>query len=109
MAYDEKLADRLRPLLKRRSGFDEKKMFGGVGFLLHGNICAGVWKEYLIVRVGPDLYGSSLRRPFVKEFDITGRPMTGWVMVAPEGVDDDHELYEWVQRATAFVRCLPKK
>jgi hypothetical protein len=109
MAYDEHLAKRVRPLLSRRSGFTEKKMFGGVGYLLHSNMCIGVWKEFLIVRVGPDGYAAVLRKPFAKKFNITGRAMTGWVMVEPEGVVDDGELSEWVLRAVAFVRSLPKK
>ncbi len=109
MAYDERLARRVRPLLARRKGFAEKKMFGGVGYFLHGNICVGVWKDYLIVRIGSDAYAAALRKPFVKKFDITGRPMKGWVMVASEGIDDDEELNGWVQRAAAYVRSLPKK
>jgi TfoX N-terminal domain len=109
MAYDEQLAKRVRPLLARRSGFAEKKMFGGVGYLLNGNMCIAVWKEFLIVRVGPDGYAAALRRPFTKKFDVTGRAMTGWVMVDSEGLADDEELSEWVLRAVAFVRGLPKK
>jgi hypothetical protein len=109
MAYDEQLARRVRPLLARRRGFAEQKMFGGVGFFLHGNICVGVWKEFLILRIGPDAYSGALRKPFVKKFAITGRPMTGWVMVAREGVEDDIELAGWVQQSVAFVRSLPRK
>jgi TfoX-like protein len=109
MAYDEQLARRVRPLLARRKGFAEKKMFGGVGYFLHGNICVGVWKEYLIARIGPDAYAAALRAPFVKKFDITGRAMRGWVMVAAEGVEDEVELEEWVARSVGFVRGLPRK
>lgn len=109
MAYDEQLARRVRPLMVRRNGFAEKKMFGGVGYFLHGNICVGVWKEYLIVRTGHDAYAAALRAPFVKKFDITGRAMRGWVMVAPEGIEGDGELAEWIARAVAFVRSLPSK
>jgi hypothetical protein len=109
MAYDEQLARRVRPLLARRKGFAEKKMFGGVGYFLHGNICVGVWKEYLIARIGPDAYAAALRSEFVKKFDITGRPMRGWVMVAAEGVADDVDLEEWVARSVGFVRSLPRK
>ena len=109
MAYDEELAARVRPLLARRSGFGERKMFGGVGYFLHGNICVGVWKDYLIVRVGPQGYAAAFRQPGVKEFDITGRAMKGWVMVAADGIDGDDQLGNWVERAAAFVRSLPKK
>ena len=109
MAYDEQFAQRVRPLLSRRKGFSEKKMFGGVGFSLDGNMCIGVWKEFLIARVGPDAYQAALKRPFAKKFDITGQAMTGWVMVAAEGVEDDDDLDGWVMRAVTFVRTLSKK
>ena len=73
-------------------GVEEKKMFGGLGFLLYGNILVGVWKDALIVRVGPDHYGDALVEPHVREFDITGKPMKGWVLVESEGVEDDDRL-----------------
>lgn len=109
MPYDEAIAKRVRPLLSRRKGFAEKKMFGGVGFLLNGNMCCGVWKEFLILRVGADLYQSSLAEPFVREFDITGRAMTGWVMVEPEGFADATDLKTWVGKAASFAGSLPPK
>jgi TfoX/Sxy family transcriptional regulator of competence genes len=109
MPFDESLAARVRLLLRRRRGFSEKKMFGGVGFLLNGNMCVGVWKEFLIVRVGPDAYDDALAEPGVREFDITGRSMTGWVMVEPDGVESERKLSEWVQQAVDFVEGLPKK
>jgi hypothetical protein len=84
-------------------------MFGGVGFLLGGNMCVGVWKEFLIVRVGPEAHEECLAEPGAKEFDITGRPMSGWVMVAPEGFETDDELKGWVAKATRFVQSLPAK
>ncbi|MCI0455377.1 MAG: TfoX/Sxy family protein [Gemmataceae bacterium] len=108
MAFNEALADRIRQSLSRKKGIAEKKMFGGIGFLLHGNICVGAWKEFLIVRLGPEQAAAALREPHVKEFDITGKAMKGWVMVAPEGVAEDN-LNEWIQRAVAFVRQLPAK
>src|SRR2546426_6404780 len=89
MAFREELAERIRQGLARRKGVEEKKMFGGVGFLLHGNMLVGVWKDSLIVRLGPEESEGALREPHVKEFDITGRPMKGWVLVAPEGVQND--------------------
>jgi TfoX/Sxy family transcriptional regulator of competence genes len=109
MAYDESLADRVRPMIARERGVSEKKMFGGIGFLLGGNMCVGVWKEFLIARVGPDTYEGCLAESFVQEFDITGRAMKGWVMVEPEGTDEDRELAKWVNRACQFVRGLPRK
>src|SRR5262245_22067274 len=109
MAFSESLAARLRENLARTAGIEEKRMFGGVGFLLAGNIVVGVWKESLIVRVGPAGYGDALLEPHVREFDITGRPMNGWVLVDPEGVEEDEPLRDWVRRATAFVETLPAK
>jgi TfoX/Sxy family transcriptional regulator of competence genes len=95
--------------LNRRKGIVEKKMFGGVGFLLDGNMLVGVWKDSLIVRLGPDNYDDALLEPHVREFDITGRPMKGWVLVEPEGVEDDHQLKGWIDGAMKFVKALPAK
>jgi TfoX/Sxy family transcriptional regulator of competence genes len=109
MAFDEKLAARIRQKLARRKNVEEKKMFGGVGFLLNGNMLVGVWKESLIVRLSQDDGDEALREQHVKAFDITGRPMKGWVLVAPDGVQDDNELNAWIQRAVKFVETLPAK
>lgn len=84
-------------------------MFGGVGFLLNGNMCVGIWQSSLIVRVGPDAYADALAEPHVREFDITGRPMAGWVLVDADGVDDDESLRGWVGRGIDFVSTLPAK
>ena len=109
MAFDDLLAARIRSSVSRRKGFTEKKMFGGIGFLLNGNMCIGVWKEFLILRVGPTKYEEALEEPHVKEFDITGKAMRGWVMVESVGVEDEASLKSWVQRAVSFVRGLPMK
>ena len=109
MAFNEILAARIRQALARKKGIEEKKMFGGVGFLLHGNLLVGVWKDSLIVRVGPDTYDVALLEPHVREFDITGRAMKGWVLVEPEGVEDGDQLKDWIQRAVKFVGALPPK
>ncbi len=109
MAFDEILAARIREVLDRQTGIEEKKMFGGVGFLLNGNMLVGVWKENLIVRIGIDAYEATLAEPSVVEFDITGRSMKGWVMVEPEGVDEDEDLKKWIGRAIEFVETLPGK
>ena len=84
-------------------------MFGGIGFLLNGNMLVGVWKDSLIARVGPDAYEDSLLERHVKAFDITGRPMKGWVLVEPEGVEDNDPLADWIQRAVNLVGKLPAK
>jgi TfoX/Sxy family transcriptional regulator of competence genes len=109
MAYSETLAARIRQRLARRRNFAEKNMFGGVGFLLNGNMCVGVWKDSLIVRVGPEPYDDALQESFVSKFDITGREMRGWVLVALEGVEDEDLLAEWIERGIRFTRTLPAK
>lgn len=109
MAFDESLAERIRLALPRKKSLEEKKMFGGIGFLLNGNMLVGVWKDSLIVRLGPDQGEEVLLEPHVKEFDITGQAMKGWVLVAPEGVENDEQLKDWIQRAVKFVRTLPAK
>src|SRR5437016_3712575 len=109
MAFDEALAERIRQALARRKNVAEKTMFGGVGFLLHGNLLVGVWKDSLIVRLGPEEGEDALLEPHVRAFDVTGRPMKGWVLVEPEGVEDDDQLTVWIERATKFVRTLPAK
>jgi len=109
MAFSESLAKRIRERLARRKNVEEKKMFGGVGFLFNGNMLVGVWRDSLIVRLGPDEGDEALLEPHVKEFDITGRPIKGWVLVEPEGVVEDQALKDWIQRAVRFVGTLPTK
>lgn len=109
MAFDESLAARIRDALARRKGVEEKKMFGCLCFLLDGNALAGVWKDRLIARLGPDEGEAALLEPHVRAFDITGKPMRNWVAVEPEGVEDDDQLEEWIQRAMKFVKTLPRK
>ncbi|MEW5830174.1 MAG: TfoX/Sxy family protein [Chloroflexota bacterium] len=107
MAYNKDLANRISGLLTEP--LEEKKMFGGVGYLLNGNMAIGVHKDSLIVRVGPEAYAEALSRPHARIFDITGREMKGWVMVAPEGCRDDGSLAGWVQMGLSFARTLPRK
>jgi hypothetical protein len=109
MAFSEALAERIRLALARRKNVEEKKMFGGVGFLLNGNLLVGVWKDSLCVRLGPEQVEKALPEPHVREFDIAGRPMKGWVLVEPEGVTGDDQLKGWIQRAVTFVGKLPVK
>ena len=109
MAFDQTLAARIRKNLAGRKNVENKKMFGGIGFLLNGNMLVGVWKDSLIARVGSDEYEHAVLEPHVKEFDITGKPMKGWVLVEPQGVVEDDQLNEWIQRALKFVGKLPAK
>ena len=109
MAYDEALAERIRQALARRKNVEEKRMFGGICFLLNGNILVGVWKDSLIARLGPEQGDEALLEPHVKVFAITGKPMKNWILVEPEGVVDDKQLTDWIQRAVKFVERLPAK
>jgi hypothetical protein len=109
MAFDEALAERIRQRLARRKNVEEKKMFGGVGFLLNGNLLVGVWKSCLCARLGPEQAGEARREPHVREFDITGRAMKGWVLVEPGGVAGEDQLADWIGRAATFVGKLPAK
>lgn len=77
--------------------------------MLHGNMLVGVWNDSLIVRLGPEEGDNALTEPHVGQFDVTGRPMKGWVMVEPDGIDSDAQLRDWVERALNFVRTLPAK
>jgi len=109
MAYDEQLTERVRKLLKRRKGFSERKMFGGVCFMLHGNMCCGVTKTNLMLRLGPQRAPQALGEPHTREMDFTGRPMKGMIYVEPDGYADDDDLKNWVRQAAAFASSLPPK
>jgi TfoX/Sxy family transcriptional regulator of competence genes len=109
MAFDENLAARIRQSLARKKGVEEKKMFGGVGFLLNGNMLVGVWKDSLIVRLGDEQGEATLLEPHVRPFDITGKAMKGWAMVAPEGIGGDDRLKDWIKRAAKFVGKMAGK
>ena len=108
MAYDLKLADRIRSELGEVP-MVEKKMFGGVGFLLNGNLACGVNKNDLIVRVDPEKHTGLLKKPHVRPFDMTGRPMKGWLVVEAEGVKTDKQLSRWLKEGVEFASTLPEK
>ena len=109
MAYNEQLAKRLSQLAAQRKDVHEQKMFGGIGFLLHGNMCFGVYKDYLILRLGEKQAEKVLKKANTKPFDITGRAMKGWVMVALQGTGTDALLKKWITPAIDFVSQLPRK
>jgi TfoX N-terminal domain len=109
MPSSKSLAARIRQALTQRNGIVEKNVFGGVAFLLHGNMLVGVWKDSLIVRLGPEQGEKALAEPNVKEFDVMGRPMKGWVMVEPDGIENNRQLSDWIGRAVEFVGTLPAK
>ena len=110
MAFSEALAERIRQGLARRKHVEEKRMFGGVGFLLNGNLLIGVRKDSLLVRLGPEQNDEALKEAHVSEFQITGRgTMNWWLVVSLEGVQSDDQLKGWIQRAVKFVGKLPAK
>lgn len=109
MAYDEGLAQRVRELLEEKPEYNEKKMFGGICWLIKGNMACGILNDEIIVRVGPQRYEDSLELPHTRKFDITGRPMKGWVMVSHQGHESDEDLISWVQKGVNFALSLPPK
>jgi len=109
MAYDEKLAERVRGALHGQRGISEKKMFGGLSFLLRGHMCCGVMGDELMVRVGPQGYEEALARPHARKMDFTGRPLKGFVYVSRQGLRSAPALASWVERGVAFARSLPAK
>ena len=108
MAYDEVLADRVREKLRSSPGVAEKRMFGGIAFLTDGNMTVGVRGDELIVRISPNDTDAALAEPGVRIFDITGKPMRGWILVAGEQLDSD-DLDRWIVLAKTFVASLPPK
>jgi len=110
MAYDEDLAHRIRGQLADETGVTEKAMFGGLAFLLDGNMAVGITSTAeLMVRVGRDGTDDALAQPHTRPFDMTGRPMKGWILVERAGFDSDSDLGGWVQRGLSFARTLPAK
>ena len=107
MAFNERLADRVRVALARRRGVGEKKMFGGVAFLAGGHMFCGVNQDDLVVRVGPKGWAEALARRHVRPIDFTGKPLTGYVYVAPAGARTAAQLKAWVDRGLQFARTLP--
>ena len=106
MAYDERLAERMRGILAGAPGVDEKKMFGGVAFLKEGKMFCGIVKDDLMVRVGPKRYEAALAEAHVRPMDFTGRPMNGYVFVGPGGTRTEKAIKRWVDQGAAFVATL---
>jgi len=107
MAYSEALADRIRGVLGRRQRISEKRMFGGLAFLVDGKMFCGVIESDLMARVGPKAWERALARPYARPMDFTGRPLTGYVYVAPPGVRTAASLRKWVEQALGYTRTLP--
>jgi len=108
MAYNEALAARVRPLLSGDLAVEEKKMFGGITFMVNGQMCCGVLKDDLIVKMDPASYEDALAQPGARPFDFSGRPMPGMVYVASTSLGKDETLEQWVNRAVAYVVAHPK-
>jgi TfoX/Sxy family transcriptional regulator of competence genes len=108
MAFDEKLAARIRAHLGKDPRVAERKMFGGIIFMLQGNMCCGVHRDALIVRVGPEAASRALAEPNTRAFDLTGRPMKAWVLIDPKGITGAR-LGKWVDRAAQWAGSLPPK
>lgn len=109
MAFDQALAERIRDLLLAHPGSTEKKMFGGLAFMLNEHMAVGIVGDTLMARVGPDAYAETLQQPHVREMNFTGKPLKGYVYVAAEGVVSDEALEQWVDRCARFVESLPPK
>jgi hypothetical protein len=109
MAYNEAVAQRIRNTLTEYPEVTEKKMFGGLAFLLRGNMCCGITGDDLMVRVGPPGYNEALSHPHVRKMDFTGKPLKGFVYVGPAGFAADSDLKAWVAKAAKFALSLPAK
>jgi TfoX/Sxy family transcriptional regulator of competence genes len=108
MAYDTRLADRIRTVVRGRKGVSEKEMFGGIAFLLDGKMFIGIVKNDLMVRVGPDRHQEALAKAHVRPMDFAGRPMRGYVYVAPAGCRDARALAGWIDWSAAFTATVKK-
>ena len=109
MAYDEALAHRVRGILRGKRGVAERKMFGGIAFMLHGHMLVGISDGSLMARVGPQNYKRALSMDGAREMDFTGKPMRGYVFVAPQSLKSAADLRRWVELCADFVATLPAK
>lgn len=109
MAFDDKLAERIRRQLGKRRGLVKKKMFGGLAFLLNGNMCCGVHGQELIVRLSPEQTERALSQPHTRIFDLSGRPMKGWILVQSKGLTTEAALAKWIQTGVKYAASLPPK
>ncbi len=109
MANDEPLNRRIRQILSKRERVSERKMFGGVCFMIGGNMCVGTWKGSLIVRLDKKNHHETLAEPHTKPADMNGRVMKGWALVEPAGIESEEDLADWVNRAARFAESLPHK
>ncbi len=109
MAYDMMLAQRMRDRLRQVPHLVEKAMFGGIAFMINGNLACGVHKNSMIVRVGMENHAQAMALPHTRPFDMTGRPMAGWVLVDPEGCESDEQIQKWIDMGLDYAGTLPAK
>lgn len=109
MAFDESVAERGRKLITIRPDVTERKMFGGLAFMVSGNRCVGIVADQLMLRVGPEQYESCLKKPHVRKMDFTGHPMKGMIYLAPASFVKHEDLVHWIDVALCFVQSLPAK
>ena len=109
MPYSEALANDIRARIGTHPALTEREMFGGIAFMVNGNMAVGVTGQELMVRVGKDAHDEAVARPGARIFDLSARPMRGWVVVAPEGIADERLLHGWIDQGVAFAETLPPK
>jgi TfoX/Sxy family transcriptional regulator of competence genes len=109
MAYDLNLAMRVKSALGNQDGLVEKKMFGGIGYLVNGNMACGVHANNLIIRVGKERHLEALTQPDTRVFDLNGKPMAGWIYVEPQACANDHDLQKWINYGIEYALSLPPK
>jgi TfoX/Sxy family transcriptional regulator of competence genes len=109
MTYDETLAARVRELLRGRRSVAEKEQFGGIGFMIGGNMAVGVLGKDLLVRVGPEKHEAAMQSKHARPFSLTGRPARGWVLVGPAGLASKTNLAKWAELGVTFAKTLPRK
>lgn len=109
MAYDERLAERIRGYFKHRKGVEEKQMFGGCCFMLNGHMCCGIEKDRLMIRVMPDRYETLLSKPHARKMDFTGKPLKGFLFISEAGYRTASGLTRWLDEAVRFVKAKPPK
>ena len=109
MAYNISIEKQIDTLIRSWSNIEKKKMFGGVCYLMRGNMCFGIWQEYLIVRTDSATAQTQLQKEHVRQFDVTGKPMKGWLMVASEAWSTDETMNAWLVMGRDFALTLPEK
>ena len=107
MAYNIDLEHRIDKMIDRLGDISKRKMFGGIGYLLNGNMCFGIHREYLIIRTSEEKAEELLKSDYIRAFDITGRPMKGWVMVSPDYVETEDQLLDMLKTGIGFAGSLP--